>query len=74
MKQIREELDGILLETYRLKDLSELLADYFFTHITGPEHTKGDTLVTILNEKVQALDKSLSKLYDDTHEIQVGNN
>jgi len=73
MNKVREELDGILLETYRLKDISELLADYFFNNITGKEHTKGDTLVTILNEKVQSLDESISNLYTKTKEFEAGN-
>lgn len=62
MEEIREELDKINLEMCRLKDISELLGDYFFNNLVGREHSKGDTLVTILIEKLNVLDNSIMDL------------
>lgn len=73
MNKVREELDGIAMKAYRVKDISELLGDYFFNNITGREHTKGDTLVTILIEKVKELDESISELYVKTREFEANN-
>ena len=63
MNKVREELDEILLKVYRLKDLSELLEDYFATEICQSKFSKGDTLASLVVEKVKEIDKSLDELY-----------
>lgn len=63
MKNIRTELDEILIKIGRLKDISELLGDFFFNNYTGKEHSKGDTLVTSLIEKIQELDSTVVNFY-----------
>lgn len=63
MEEIRTELDEILLKIGRLKDISELLGDFFFNNYIGKEHSKGDTLVTLLIEKIQELDNCVIDAY-----------
>lgn len=63
MNKIREELNEILLETYRLRDLNELLEDYFSTKLCQEEYSKGDTLATLVVAKIKEISKSLEDLY-----------
>ncbi len=68
MNEIRNKIDDMSLQTARIKDLAVLLTDYFYHEIIGKEHSKGDTLVTILLEKIQKLDDEYIKLYKLTCE------
>ena len=68
MKEIREELDEISLKIYYLENLGELLEDYYYDNLSQRGYSKGETLITIMLEKIKDLDKTILNLYDKTIE------
>ena len=61
MKEIREEIDKLELKSYYLENLSELLCDYFYYELNEPKYSKGETLVTVLSEKLNEFDNNLQE-------------
>ena len=73
MKELIDKLDEISIKILRIEDIGELLEDYFYNNIKGAEHSKGDTLVTLLVEKIKNLDEDLEKIYKKVFEMKERN-
>lgn len=73
MKEIREELDKMSLKIYYLENLGELLTDYFYNELNKKGYSKGETLSTIILEKIKDIDNTLPDLYAKVKELESSN-
>lgn len=64
MQKIRDEIDELLLETYKIENLVKLLEDYFYGQNNQEDFWKNQTVADIVLEKIKFLDEKLNHLYE----------
>ena len=70
MQRIRNGLDELLLDTYKIENLVKLLEDYFYDTNSKEGYCKSQTVTDIVLEKLKVLDEKLHNLYKQTTEIE----